>query len=134
MKEFKERFAELFAEQDTLTQKSIYNEYALATGHEPIWYMEEIDDVCGEMCALDLTYKIFFGDFNPCHDFFTFDGRANLESILCIESWLEDYVSDMARWYEDRPRKLVDSIGIEAWDIYCEDGDEEDEDETDSQE
>lgn len=131
MKEFKERFAELFAEQDSLTQIGIYNEYANANNYEPIWYMEEITDVCGKMDALSLAYKIFFGDFNPCHDFFTFDGRANLESILCVESWLEDYVSDMARWYEDRPRKLVDFIGIEAWDIYCEDGDE---DETDSQE
>lgn len=127
MKTFKERFAEFFAEQDSATQMAIYNEYASATGHEPIWYMEELNDICGEMCASDLAFKIFFGDFNPNHDFFTFDGYANLESIERPEWWLESYVSDLANWYEDRARTLADVVGLDAYDLYEDEEDEEDE-------
>ena len=130
MKTFEERFAEFFTEQDTATQMAIYNEYAVATGHEPIWYMEELNDICGEMCASDLAFKIFFGDFNPYHDFFTFDGYANLESIERVEWWLETYVDDLADWYEGRSRTLADVVGLDAYDLY----EDEDEEETESEE
>jgi hypothetical protein len=89
--------------------------------------MEELNDVCGEMCAGDLAFKIFFGDFNPTHNYFTFDGYANLESIERPEWWLEDYVSDLANWYEDRARALAYVVGLDAYDLYEDEEDEEDE-------
>jgi hypothetical protein len=127
MKTFEERFAEFFAEQDPATQMGIYNEYAYATGYEPIWYMEELNDVCGEMCAGDLAFKIFYGDFNPNHNYFTFDGYANLESIERVDWWLESYEEDLADWYEDRARTLADVVGFDAYDLYEDEEDEEDE-------
>lgn len=125
---FNERFAEFFAEQDSATQMSIYNEYAYETGHEPIMYMEEFDEVCRYWSPLDIACKVRYGEFNPNHDYFTFDGYANLESIERVEWWLEDYVDELADWYEDRARTLADVVGLDAYDLY------EDEEETEPEE
>lgn len=132
MKTFEERFTEFFAEQDSATQMAIYNEYAYATGHEPVMYMEEFDEVCREWNPLAIACKVRYGEFNPNHDYFTFDGYANLESIERLEWWLEDYVNDLAGWYEDRARTLADVVGLDAYDLY-EDEEEEEEEEEESE-
>lgn len=112
---------------------SIYNEYAYATGNEPIMYMEEFNEVCRAWSPLDIACRVRYGEFNPNHDFFTFNGYANLESIERLEWWLESYMSDLANWYEDRARTLADVVGVEAYDLY-EDEEDEDEEETEPEE
>lgn len=134
MKTFNERFAEYFAEQDSATQMSIYNEYAYATGHEPIMYMEEFDEVCRAWSPLDIACRVRYGDFNPNHDYFTFDGYANFESIERLEWWLEDYADELADWYEDRARTLADVVGLDAYDLYEDEEDEDEDEETEPEE
>jgi hypothetical protein len=98
---FKERFAEFFAEQETAYKVSIYNEYAYATGNEPLNYIGEFEVICNGFNLIDLACKVHYGDFNPNYDYFTFDGYANLESVEDADYWLEDYVDDMADLFKD---------------------------------
>lgn len=130
MRTFYERFAEYFAEQGNAEQVAIYNEWAYNTGHEPVNFMEEFDEICAGFTPMDIVLKARFGDFNPNHDYFTFDGYANLESIENVAEWLEDYVGDMADYFEDHYCDLANIIGTcEAGALYEEDEDEEQEDE-----
>lgn len=56
-------------------------------GDNYIYRMNEFDDIMGgEIAPLELACRIFYGDFNPNHDFFWYDGYGNLRS--------SDYVSD----------------------------------------
>lgn len=127
-KTFYERFAEYFGEQGNAEQVAIYNEYAYNTGNEPVNFMEEFDEVCAGFTPSDLVLKVRHGDFNPCHSYFTFDGYANLESIENVAEWLEDYVDDLADWYEQNLRTLANVVGCEAYALQ-EDEDEEEEEE-----
>lgn len=130
MRTFNERFAEYFAEQGNAEQVAIYNEYAYNTGNEPIYYTGEFDEICAGFTPMDIAQKVRFGSFNPFYDYFTFDGYANFESIENVTEWLEDYVDDMADYFEDHFRALADVIGTcEAGALYDEDEDEEQEEE-----
>ena len=125
MKTFNERFAEYFAEQGNAEQVAIFNEWAYSTGNEPVNSMDEFDEVCRAWNPLDIACKVHFGNFNPNHDYFTFDGYANFESIERLEWWLEDYVDEMADYFEDHFRDLANVIGTcEAGALYDEDEDE----------
>jgi hypothetical protein len=127
---FYERFAEYFAEQGNAEQVAIFNEWAYSTGNEPINFMGEFDEVCAGFSPLDIALRVRFGNFNPNHDYFTFDGYANLESIENVAEWLEDYVDEMADYYENHFRVLANVIGIrEACDLYDVDEEEEEDEE-----
>lgn len=129
MRTFYERFAEYFAEQGNAEQVAIFNEWAYNTGNEPVNSMEEFDEVFRDWSPLDIARQTY-ADFNPNHDYFTFDGNANLESIENVAEWLEDYVGDMADYFEDHYRDLANVVGTcEAGALYEEDEDEEQEDE-----
>lgn len=130
MKTFNERFTEYFCEQGNAEQVAIYNEYAYATGNEPVNFMEEFDEVCAGVSPWEIARKVHYGDFNPCYSYFRFNGYANLESIENVAEWLEDYVDEMADFFENHFRGLADIIGTcEAGDLYEEEEEEEDEDE-----
>lgn len=128
MKTFNERFAEYFGEQGNAEQVAIYNEYAYATGNEPVNFMEEFDEICAGFTPSDLVLKVRHGDFNPWHSYFTFDGYANLESIENVAEWLEDYTDEMADYFEDHLRDLANVVGVEAWSLQEDEDEEEDED------
>lgn len=127
---FSERFAEYFAEQENAEQVAIYNEYAYNTGNEPVNDMEMLDDVLQGYEPSRIACMVHFGSFNPNDNWFTFDGYGNLESMWRVAEWLEDYVDDMADYFEDHFRALADVIGTcEAGALYDEDEDEEQEEE-----
>ena len=127
---FSERFAEYFAEQGNAEQVAIYNEYAYNTGHEPVDDMEMFDEVLQGYEPSRVACMVRFGSFNPNDSWFTFDGYANLESIENVAEWLEDYVDEMADYFEDHFRALADVIGTcEAGALYDGDEDEEQEEE-----
>lgn len=130
MRTFYERFAEYFAEQGNAEQVAIYNEWAYSTGHEPVNDMEMLDDVLQGFEPSRIACMVHFGSFNPYHNWFTFDGYGNLESMWSVAEWLEDYVDDMADYFENHYRNLADIIGTcDAGALYEEDEDEEEEDE-----
>jgi hypothetical protein len=133
MREFNDLFSEWFSGLSESDQLSVYNEYAYNSGHEPVSYMEEFDEVCNGMRPIDVACKVRYGDFCPHHDYFTFDGYANFESIEFLASWLEDYVDDLADWFEDRQRDLVDLMGVEVMDLYEDEDDEETEPEEENE-
>ena len=128
MRTFNERFAEYFAEQGNAEQVAIYNEYAYNTGNEPVNDMEMFDDVLQGFEPSRVAFMVRFGSFNPNDNWFTFDGYGNLESIENAAEWLEDYVDDMADYFEDHFRALADVIGTcEAGALYDEDEEQEEE-------
>jgi hypothetical protein len=129
MRTFNERFADYFGELGNAEQVAIFNEYAYNTGHEPVNDIEEFDDICAGLTPTDIVLKVRFGDFNPCHNWFVFDGYGNFESIENVAEWLEDYVDDMADWYEDRAGILT-CVDRDASALY----EDEDEDEDEEQE
>jgi hypothetical protein len=131
MRTFEERFADFFAEQDSADQVAIFNEWASETGHEQLEHMDNFNEVCSGWEPLDIVMRARYGCFNPYHEYFTFDGYANLESIDCVSDWLEDYVSDMADWYENNLRTLAYVAGVAAWSL--EEDEEEDEEEQDEE-
>lgn len=126
MKTFNERFAEYFSEQGNAEQVAIFNEWAYATGNEPINDIDEFNEVCAGFDPLDIVYKYRFGSFNPYHGYFTFDGYANLESIENVAEWLEDYTDEMADYFEDHLRDLANVVGVEAWSLQEDEDEDED--------
>lgn len=116
---FTERFVSAFADLDTDMQVSIYNEYAYSVGEEPIEDMGMFDDILYGKSPIDIAMMVAYGDFNPSHDYFRFDGYGNLESTdtPCYD-WI--YEDDLAAWYEDNQDalscvagKIYDSIKAE---------------------
>lgn len=49
---------------------------------DEIFYMYEFDEVMADSTPLAIAYQIFYGGgFNPNHNYFAFDGYANLVSF-----------------------------------------------------
>lgn len=42
--------------------------------------MDEFNEILAGYSPEDIALRIYFGDFNPTHDYFNFDGYANLKS------------------------------------------------------
>lgn len=65
----------------------IHNRYQdEANGDNRIYSMDDFDDFMSSLTPSELSYRIFYGEFNPKHNYFWFDGYGNLCS--------SDYVSD----------------------------------------
>ena len=43
--------------------------------------MEDFNELMHGVDPLEIANKIYFGDFNPNHEYFRFNGYANLESL-----------------------------------------------------
>ena len=59
--------------------------------------MDEFDDFMSNYSPMEIAQRIFFGNFNPNHDFFRFNGYGNLESAnwLDVEAEAEDLKDDI---------------------------------------
>lgn len=51
-----------------------------------IYPMDDFDDIMSSLTPSELSCRIFYGEFNPNHNYFWFDGYGNLRS--------SDYASD----------------------------------------
>ena len=76
----KDRIIEVINDLPTSEQVALYNEFAQDVYMEEWYEMDEFNDIMRGCSPLDIAYKIFFGDFNPNHNYFTFDGYENLKS------------------------------------------------------
>lgn len=56
-----------------------------------LYDMYEFDELMSDYTPTELAQRVFFGDFNPNHDYFYFNGYANLESW---EWSAEEYYKD----------------------------------------
>ena len=57
------------------------NSYDGSLQHLDFLYMEDLDMYLDGLTPTDIANKIFFGDFNPNHEYFKFNGYENLESF-----------------------------------------------------
>ena len=57
------------------------NSYDSSLQHLDFLYMEDLDMYLDGLTPTDIANKIFFGDFNPNHEYFRFNGYENLESF-----------------------------------------------------
>lgn len=127
MRTFRERFQDFILEQDDCGQIAIFNEYASANSYELVYHMEEFNELCGNFEPFQIATMVRFGEFNTNHDYFTFDGRGNLESIESVWRWMD--LDEVADWYEDHEKALYDAVGADAWDLYEAEEDEEEDEE-----
>ena len=60
----------------------LHNSYCEAAGHEDdrVYSMRELDELLEGRTPTDILLRGFYGDFNPMHEFFWFNGNGNLES------------------------------------------------------
>ena len=65
--------------------------------HLEVIDMEYLNDYLHDLDPIEIANKIFFGDFNPNHDYFRFNAYNNLESF---EAWE----------LEDEYKKYIDEI------------------------
>ena len=57
------------------------NSYDSSLQHLEFLDMEDLDTYLDGLTPTDIANKIFFGDFNPNHEYFRFNGYENLESF-----------------------------------------------------
>lgn len=113
---------------------ALHNEYCYETNDydDEIIEMERFDEICEGMTPSDIANHIFYGDFNPNHEYFHYDGYGNFESTNYPTDWI--YPGDIAREVVDREKSFGNDEIQEEIDSWSEDEDEEDsEDETDDE-
>ena len=108
---------------------ALHNEYCYKTNDydDEIIEMERFDEICEGMTPSDIARSIFYGDFNPNHDYFHFNGYGNFESTDCPTDWI--YPGDIAREVVDREKSFRNDEIQEEIDSWNEENDEEDEEE-----
>lgn len=70
--------------EDMITSDAValHNEWCYETNNydDEIIEMERFNEICSWMSPLDIATKTFYGDFNPNHGYFYFNGYGNFES------------------------------------------------------
>ena len=109
---------------------ALHNEYCYETNDydDEIIEMERFDEICEGMTPSDIANHIFYGDFNPNHEYFHYNGYGNFESTDYPTDWI--YPGDIAREVVDRECSFENDEIQEEIDSWSED--EEDEEEEDS--
>jgi len=80
-----------------------YNNYMDSVAYD----MSEFDEIVASFTPMELASKVVYGEFNPSDDWFTFDGRGNLQSLknsnifdFFVENVDDDYIIELAEQYE----------------------------------
>lgn len=104
-----------------------HNEYCYETNNygDEIIEMERFNEICEGMIPSDIANHIFYGDFNPNHKYFHFDGYGNLESTDYPTNWI--YPWDIAREVVDRECSFENDEIQEEIDSWNKDEDNDDE-------
>ena len=112
---------------------ALHNEYCYETNDydNEIIEMERFDETCEGMTPSEIANHIFYGDFNPNHSYFHYDGYGNFESTDYPTDWI--YPGDIAREVVDRECAFENDEIQEEIDSWGEDEDEDSDDETDDE-
>ena len=87
--------------------------------HLQVYYMEDFNEIMHDTNPLEIANRIYFGDFNPNHDYFRFNGYANLESLdeYDLEDEIKDYSLEIANrtieLYEEGKLQYLDGAVLE---------------------
>ena len=124
-----EAIRSIIEDMDTSDAVALHNEYCYETNDydDEIIEMERFDEICEGMIPSDIANHIFYGDFNPNHGYFHFDGYGNFESTNDPTDWI--YPGDIAREVVDREYAFDNDEIQEEIDSWNEENDEEDEEE-----
>lgn len=129
-----EAIKNIIEDMDESDAIALHNEYCYETNNydDEIIEMERFDEICEGMTPSDIANHIFYGDFNPNHEYFHYDGYGNFESTNYPTDWI--YPSDIARQVVNREESFENDEIQEEIDSWSEDEDEEDsDDETDDE-
>ena len=129
-----EAIKSIIEDMDESDAVALHNEYCYETNDydDEIIDMERFDEICEGMTPSDIANHIFYGDFNPNHDYFHYNGYGNFESTDYPTDWI--YPGDIAREVVDRECAFENDEIQEEIDSWSEDEDEEDsDDETDDE-
>ena len=123
-----EAIRSIIEDMDDSDAIALHNEYCYETNNydDEIIEMERFDEICEGMTPSDIVNHIFYGDFNPNHDYFHFNGYGNFESTDYPTDWI--YPGDIAREVVDRECSFENDEIQEEIDSWGEDEDEEDSD------
>ena len=75
--------------------------------------MEDFNEYMNHLPAIDLAYKMHYGDFNPCDDYFSFNAWENLVSYSEYE--LEAEIIDFRYEIVDRFVELYKEGHVDIW-------------------
>ena len=119
----------IIEDMDISDAVSLHNEWCYETNNydDEIIEMERFDEICEGMSPSDIARSIFYGDFNPNHNYFKFNGYGNFESTYCPTDWI--YPGDIAREVVDRECSFENDEIQEEIDSWSEDKDEDDDEE-----
>ena len=129
-----EAIKNIIEDMDSSDAVALHNEYCYETNNydDEIIEMERFDEICEGMTPSDIANHIFYGDFNPNHNYFRYNGYANFESTDYPTDWI--YPGDIARDVVDRECSFGNDEIQEEIDSWNEDEDMEDsDDETDDE-
>ena len=109
----------IIEDMDTSDAVALHNEYCYKTNNydDEIFEIDRFSEICESMGPLDIAMKIFYGDFNPNHNYFRYDGYANFESTDFPTDWI--YPDDIARYVVDRDESFGNydiQEEIDSWD------------------
>ena len=123
-----EAIKNIIEDMDESDAVALHNEYCYETNNydDEIIKMERFDEICEGMTPSDIANRIFYGDFNPNHEYFHYDGYGNFESTNYPTDWI--YPGDIARQVVDREESFENDEIQEEIDSWSEDEDEEDSD------
>lgn len=104
---------------------ALHNEWCYETDNydDEIIEMERFDEICEGMTPSDIARSIFYGDFNPNHEYFRFNGYGNFESTSFPANWI--YPNDIAIDVVDSEKSFENDEIQEEIDSWNEDEDEE---------
>ena len=124
-----EAIKNIIEDMDDSDAVALHNEYCYGTNDydDEIIEMERFDEICEGMIPSDIANHIFYGDFNPNHGYFHFNGYGNFESTNYPTDWI--YPGDIAREVVDREYAFDNDEIQEEIDSWNEENDEEDEEE-----
>ena len=124
-----EAIRSIIEDMDDSDAIALHNEYCYETNNydDEIIEMERFDEICEVMTPSDIARSIFYGDFNPNHSYFHYDGYGNFESTNYPTDWI--YPGDIAREVVDREKSFRNDEIQEEIDSWNEENDEEDEEE-----
>ena len=120
-----EAIKNIIEDMDESDAVALHNEYCYETNNydDEIIEMERFDEICEGMTPSDIARSIFYGDFNPNHEYFHFNGYGNFESTNYPTDWI--YPGDIAREIVDREESFRNDEIQEEIDSWNEENEEE---------
>ena len=124
-----EAIKNIIEDMDESDAVALHNEYCYETNDydDEIIEMERFDEICEGMTPSDIANHIFYGDFNPNHNYFHYDGYGNFESTDYPTDWI--YPGDIAREVVNHEKSFGNDEIQEEIDSWNEENGEENEEE-----